>query len=122
MQSRQISRLAGSSSPFGMSNFGGAFLLLNALSTRIYNLIEDSTSTIVAGYEKGGILGMLVDPNIRALIQRYLWLLSIAFAFEKLRRLWGVFSITGSLSQCNFAVLWMFFSMAMLILCDRLLY
>lgn len=88
----------------GMGQFGGAFLLINALSSKIYELIAESTQTIVRGYEQGGVVGLIRSTELRALVRRYLWLLCVAFAFERLRWLWSIANSFVSLKQCEFRI------------------
>jgi hypothetical protein len=85
----------------GMGQFGGAFLLVNALSGKIYELIAESTQTIVKGYEQGGLIGLIQSDELRALLRRYLWLISVAFAFERLRWLWTFLNGFRSVTRCT---------------------
>lgn len=82
-----------------MGSYGGAFLLVNALSSKIYDLIAESTQTIVRAYEDGGVSGLFRSSDFRALLKRYLWLMTIGFAFERLRRVWNFLNLFESLSQ-----------------------
>lgn len=87
----------------GLGSFGGAFLLINALSGKVYELLAESTNTIVRGYElHGGVIGLVKSTEFRALLRRYLYLVSIAFAFERLRKLWSFVNIFASVTKCKF--------------------
>lgn len=74
-------------------------LLINALSQKIYELLQDTTNTIVRGYEAGGLIGLLKSRQIRKLARRYLWLVAVAFAFERVRSAWSYLNVVRSVTQ-----------------------
>jgi hypothetical protein len=86
-----------------LGGVGGAFLLINALSSKIYELLQDTSDTIIRGYEAGGLVGLLRSRQIRKLARRYLWLVAVAFAFERVRNIWQYINVLGSLTQCELA-------------------
>lgn len=85
----------------GMGQFGGAFLLINALSGKIYELIAEATQVVTHGYETGGLLGLARSQELRRLLRRYLWLLSLVFVYERIRWLWSFFNGFKSLMRCE---------------------
>lgn len=84
-----------------MGQFGGAFLLINALSGKIYDLINEASQVVTKGYETGGILGLLQSSELRTLLRRYLWLLSLVFAYERIRWLWSFVNGFKALTKCE---------------------
>lgn len=99
------SRYPGSSSSTSfLGGYGGAFLLVNALSSKLYDLINDSQATIVRAYEQGGgLAGLLRSTAFRALLRRYLWLVSIGLAIERLSKVWKfVLQLVPSVSNYFF--------------------
>lgn len=98
--SRALSRMGGQAFG-GMGQFGGAFLLINALSGKIYELIAEASQVVTKGYETGGLLGLARSSELRTLLRRYLWLLSLVFAYEKLRWLWSFVNGFGALTKCK---------------------
>lgn len=85
----------------GMGQFGGAFLLINALSGKIYELINEASRVVTKGYETGGILGLARSDELRTLLRRYLWLLSLVFAYERVRWLWSFLNGFKALTKCK---------------------
>lgn len=98
--SRALQRVGGAGFG-GMGQFGGAFLLINALSGKIYDLINEASQVVTKGYETGGILGLLQSSELRTLLRRYLWLLSLVFAYERIRWLWSFVNGFKALTKCE---------------------
>lgn len=82
-----------------LGGFGGAFLLINVLSSKIYELLAESTQTIIKAYESGGLIGLVRSSDFRALLRRYIWLISLAVGFERLRRTWNRTNLVEYLTQ-----------------------
>lgn len=85
----------------GMGQFGGAFLLINALSGKIYELINEASQVVTKGYETGGVLGLARSNELKMLLKRYLWLISLVFAYEKIRWLWSFLHGFKALTKCK---------------------
>ena len=86
----------------GMGQMGGAFLLLNYLSTQLHGLLTESATTVAQGYQQLGIVGLIRSKQLRVLLRRYLWLAALVVSFERVRGLWRSFSVVDSVTQCEF--------------------
>lgn len=78
-------------------------MLINALSTHIYRLIEDTSNTIIDGYKRGGVLGLVRSQDFVVLLRRYALLISAAWTFERLRYLWNFVNMFGGITQCEWS-------------------
>ena len=85
----------------GMGQMGGAFLLLNYLSTQLHGLLTESATTVAQGYQQLGIVGLIRSKQLRVLLRRYLWLAALVVSFERVRGLWRSFSVVDSVTQCE---------------------
>lgn len=89
----------GAMSSLGMGQMGGAFLLLNYLSTQLHGLLTESATTVAQGYQQLGVVGLIRSKQLRILLRRYLWLVALVVSFERIRGVWRSFSVVDSVTQ-----------------------